>query len=95
MVRCFEDVLLLDLQETSRVTLKHFGYPAQTSIWAQGWLSTMDMGLEAQWVNSWDSTHRELRRVHIWLRDEEDELVWAYNYARGYYITKLGCEAML
>jgi len=47
---CSEDVLLPNglvnfFQEYGQVTLNRFSDPTKSSIWAQGWLSTVDLGL--------------------------------------------------
>lgn len=37
----------------------------------------------------------ELNKVHIRIREGEDELVWVYNAIGGWYIEKLGYVSML
>jgi hypothetical protein len=70
--------------------LNKFDNPLLTSVWSQGWLQAQALGLEGNWAQCWDGFLAELRKAHVRLRDEDDEIAWAYNKTGGFYTAKLG-----
>jgi len=66
-----------------------------STLWNQGWFSTMRLVLYAQWCLSWDLFISELRKEHIHLTEAEDELVWLFNKLGDLYSKKLGYQAIM
>jgi hypothetical protein len=59
--------------------LNHIAKPKETSVCKEGWLSTDDIGLASDNVPLWNSFLAVLPKSHIFLTDEKDYLIWAYN----------------
>jgi len=47
------------------------------------------LGLKGNSNQCWDGFLANLRKAHVTLRDEDDEIAWAYNKTGGCYIAKL------
>jgi hypothetical protein len=81
--------LILYLHEQGRCKLNKFDNPLLSSVWSQGWLQDQALGLEGSSSQCWDGLLAEIRKEHVRLMDEDDEISWDYNKTRGFYTAKL------
>jgi len=66
----------------------------ETTMWKQGWLSLVDLGLDGKLVRHWEFFLVELHRDRIRLCENFDELISGFDKKGGYYIENMGYQAM-
>ena len=65
-----------------------------TELWHQGWKTSNMLGFEDEVVIIQKNYLGELRKDHIRIRDEVDELGQSTNNIHGYHTTKIRCMAL-
>ena len=63
--------------------------PIETTLWSQGWFFAQELGLNDEMSQGWESFLTKLKRAHIRLSGDPDDLVWAMNTNRGDYTMNL------
>ena len=96
---CGRDIFLLKmlihhLQLIGRVTLNLIDNPLETTLRGQAWLKEEDMGLEGELAQVWKTYLAYLKREHIKLNNEDDELIRYLSKVGGMYTTKLGYSTL-
>lgn len=54
----------------------------------------MALELDGDWARQWNTFLSELKKAHIRLNDNPDEIIWELNKHGAFYTTKLGHQAL-
>jgi len=82
------------LKEKGLLTLNQVADPRTTSIWNQGWKHGIDLQLDEEWLEEWDSYRNDLLNSSVRLSDSPDVLRWIFAQ-NGIYSPKMGYKWLM
>jgi hypothetical protein len=72
------------LQDKGFIHMDQVADRNRTTVWGKEWQGDLQLGLDEEFVEAWNSYTRALKLGHIQLTDKEDELVWKHSPFRLY-----------
>lgn len=80
-----------DFKIEGSIHIKSGGDPRASTIWSQGWMQAIDLQLDEEWLEEWESSREDLLNSSVRLSDASDELRWVFAQ-NGLYSPKMGCK---